>query len=387
MILPREHETPFNKAPLIRALGALLMVITILSAFTRIVTRLVTIRTLKVDDYLVVTSTIMVIAQSIAVISQGSNGLGKIDGQTDSQISSILKGSYAADILFIVALMLAKISATRAIWDMAPRERRRLIFATEILIGLWALSSVVASMFKCSLPEPWDYVNGQCFNQFAFWIYVDGLNIVTDLVITGILFEMFIKLKTSTSKKVLVIGVFGSRIFIIPPVMCHMYYYKHAIDSNNPIFSMWKPTVIIQVIQCLSVMATCIPYLKPFMDSLNSGQMKAGELPGTGSNSRSRSGGYGTGQTSRLRGNTAVGITSVTTMATNASHRRKNYEMIDMDKSRDRGTKKKPTLPTVTAACEAGGSWDGQSHTSQTVLVEQTWRVDIERKAMTPRPT
>ncbi|KAH7124729.1 hypothetical protein EDB81DRAFT_664332 [Dactylonectria macrodidyma] len=385
MILPREYETPFNKAPLIRAIGALMMVFTILSAFTRIATRLVTIRTLKIDDYLVIVSTVMVIAQSMAVIAQGSHGLGKIDGLTTNQISFILKGSYAADILFILALLLAKVSATRAIVDMAPRERRRRVFITEGIIIFWALSSTVAAAFKCSLPEPWDYINGQCFNQFSFWIYVDGLNIVTDLAITSILFIMFMKLKTSTSKKILVMSVFGSRILIIPPVICHMYYYKRATDSNNPMFSMWTPTVIIQVIQCLSVMTTCIPYLKPFMDSFDTGQMKASELPGTrGSNTRSRSGGHTTDQASRLRGNAAVGLSSVTTIATNASHRRQKYEMIDMDKSKDWGNKKKITSPTTTTACEAGRSWDGQSHTSQTVLVEQTWRVDVERKAITP---
>lgn len=69
---------------------------------------------------------------------------------------------------------------------------------------------------------------------------------------------------------------------------------------------------------------------------------------------------------------------SVTTLATNASHRRQNYEMMDMDKSRGRGNK-----ATITAASEPGASWDGQSHTSQTVLVQQTWRVDVHKKDST----
>lgn len=43
-------------------------------------------------------------------------------------------------------------------------------------------------------------------------MYVDCLNIVTDLAITAILFEMFMKLKTSASKKALVMSVFGSRV-------------------------------------------------------------------------------------------------------------------------------------------------------------------------------
>lgn len=65
---------------------------------------------------------------------------------------------------------------------------------------------------------------------------------------------------------------------------------------------------------------------------------------------------------------------SVTTMASNASYRRQNYEMMDMGKSRDRGNK-----ATVTAASEPTGPWDRQSHTSQTVLVEQSWAVDVQK--------
>ncbi|KAJ4262909.1 hypothetical protein NW762_006522 [Fusarium torreyae] len=342
------------------------MVIAILSAITRLVTRLATIRTLKTDDIFVAASTIVAIAQSIAVITQGANGMGKLHGSSNSQISTIMKAQYASDALFILVLLLAKISATRTIWGMAPRKRRKMILATEGLIGAWAISSIVASFFQCSLPEPWDYINGQCFNRPAFWAYIDAMNIITDLAITLILVQLFIHLKTSTAKKTLVIGVFGSRML-----------YR-AIESKNPMFDMWKPTVIVQIIQCMSVMATCIPYLKPFLDSLESGQMIAGDLRGAsskGSNSRSRSGGYATGDTSRHKNTTSRGLRSVTTMATNASHRRQNYEMMDMERSSHRMNK-----TTVTAAAEQNGSWDGQSHTSQTVLVEQTWRVDVHRK-------
>ncbi|EEU33353.1 uncharacterized protein NECHADRAFT_82920 [Fusarium vanettenii 77-13-4] len=383
MILPREHETPFNKAPLIRAVTALLMVISILSAITRLVTRMATAGNLKLDDILVGASTkIMAIAQSIAVIIQGANGLGKMQGLSADQVSSILKAQYTSDVLFILTLLLAKISATRTIWGMAPRKRRGLIWATEGMIGAWALSSIAASFFQCSIPEPWDYVEGQCFNRYAFWVYVDALNIITDLAITSILVDMFIHLKTSVAKKTLVIGVFGCRTFIIPPIICHMYYYKAATESNNPIFDMWPPTIITQVILCLSVMATCIPYLKPFLDSLESGQMIAGDLRGAsskGSNSRSRSGpsGYASASahTTRPRDKSARGIMSVADMASNASYRRQNYEMMDMGKSRDRGNQ-----ATVTAASEANGSWDRHSQTSQTVLVEQSWTVDVHRE-------
>uniref|UniRef100_A0A8H7KA19 Rhodopsin domain-containing protein n=1 Tax=Bionectria ochroleuca TaxID=29856 RepID=A0A8H7KA19_BIOOC len=387
MILPREHETPFNKAPVIRAVAALLMVIAIFSAVTRIVTRLLTVGAFKKDDQLVAAATVVVIAQSAAVISQGANGLGKLESLGPEQVSYILKSHYASDILYIAALLLSKVSATRTLWGMAPRERRKAIWAIEALIAAWASSSILAALFQCSLPQPWDFVHGQCFNRSIFWIYVDALNIVTDLAITGILVEMFIKLKTSTSKKILVISVFGCRIFIIPPIVSHMYYFKRIADSPNPLFDMWQPTVIVQVIQCLSIMATCIPYLKPFMDSLNSGQMAAGDYRGTrskGSNSRSQSA-YASARMSRpprsLRG-TGAGITSI---ATRASHRLQKYEMMDMSANHDRAGGVEENITTVTAGNKEDASnspnnrsWDGQSHTSQTVLVQSTWRVDVE---------
>jgi hypothetical protein len=169
-----------------------------------------------------------------------------------------------------------------------------------------------------------------------------------------------------------------------------MYFYKRAVESKHPIFDMWEPTVIVQVIQCMSIMATCIPYLKPFLDSLESGQMNAGDLRGTrskGSSNRSRSG-YASANThtTHTRGalNTARGITSVATLASNASHRRQNYEMFDLDnKYTDRGNKNK--VGNV-ATAEGGGSWDRESHkshTSQTVLVQQTVRVEVDNRDST----
>ncbi|KAM5381190.1 hypothetical protein ACJZ2D_003106 [Fusarium nematophilum] len=362
MIVPREHETPFNKAPVVRAIAALLMVITILSALTRIVTRLATVRSLKVDDILVAAATVVSIAQSIAVISQGFNGLGKLHGHTTYQVSAILKAQYASDALFLIALLLAKLSATRTIWGMVPWKRRYVILLTEGLIALWASSSVVASLFQCSLPNPWDYIEGQCFNRLAFWIYVGALNMVTDLAITAIIVEMLIGLKLSGAKKTLVIGVFASRVLIIPPIIYHLYYYKRAVESDNPIFYMWEPVVLLQVIQCLSVMATCLPYLKPLLDSLaDSAYLITGDLRAGDSKSRSRSNPEAYGPSSALR-----------TIAATASHRRQNYEMMGTGADSDQG--KASAAP---GASGPSGSWDGHSHTSQTVLVEDTWRAGV----------
>jgi hypothetical protein len=137
-----------------------------------------------------------------------------------------------------------------------------------------------------------------------------------------------------------------------------------------------------QVVQCMSILTTCVPHLKPFIDSLESGQMQAGGLIGTQSKcSASRSkGSKGSGQRSRTKPR-SKGLLSTGTLASNASSRHKTYEMVDMDKS-DVSVERQPRRPTAaaTASYDPTASWDSQSHTSQTVLVQNSWRVDIERK-------
>lgn len=143
---------------------------------------------------------------------------------------------------------------------------------------------------------------------------------------------------------------------------------------------MWRPYILLAVVQCLAVLTTCIPHLKPFLDSLESGQMIAGDIRQTrskGSSGRSKSGPYcgaakrhhGTTKTSTLAANP---ITSAS--AERSAERCKMYEMENME-SHHAGA------ATATAVYEPSSFWDAQSHTSQTVLVHQTWRVEVESKS------
>ncbi|CAJ0552393.1 Ff.00g063720.m01.CDS01 [Fusarium sp. VM40] len=381
MLLPREHATTTNKAPIVRAMTALLMVITILAATLRIATRLTIVGSLTLDDGFVAASAFLAIIQSIIVIFEGSAGLGIRGGLHANQVSFILKSQYASGILFITVVYLAKISATRTIWSMAPRERQRLILITEAFISAWALCSIVASLFECSLPKPWDYIHGNCFNRSVFWTVFDIVNIVTDIIITGILIDMFKSLQTPMSKKVLVIAAFGCRMLITPVIISHIYYLRKATELGNPIFDMWAPTVIVQIIQCLSILVTCVPFLKPFMDSLESGQMNAGD----GLQTRGK-GGYSKAQTGDTVGQRYFApqtFRAISSLASNASSRTRNYEMVAGDSWGDR--QEAGTVATVTVLpTKPRDTWDGQSHTSQSVLVQQTWHVEIERLSNEP---
>lgn len=88
-----------------------------------------------------------------------------------------------------------------------------------------------------------------------------------------------------------------------------MFYYNQAFESETPMFDMWIPTIINQVIQCIGIMVTCIPFWWRFLKSLESGQMGAGDIFGTmNKGNDTRSGGTSSrGQAFELRSRQAVG--------------------------------------------------------------------------------
>lgn len=75
------------------------------------------------------------------------------------------QGEYAANIFYIVSLLLAKITISMMIMTIAQRTHRRMIQAIEILIGAWAITGLAVVFFQCQLPSPWDYISSSCIQR------------------------------------------------------------------------------------------------------------------------------------------------------------------------------------------------------------------------------
>ncbi|KAJ6790134.1 hypothetical protein PWT90_05309 [Aphanocladium album] len=380
MIQPREFETPYNKSPLVRAVTAFLMVFAILSVITRLATRLLTTGSLKSDDHMIIAATALAVAQSIVVILQGANGFGQHNyALQPEQISYALKCMYAANVLYIVTLGVTKISACMTVMNVAPLDRRRGIFSVMALIVLWAVSAVVTVLFQCQVSAPWNFMTGKCVNLPVFWTYFEILNIATDLATISAIVELIWNIQAQRAMKSLVGFIFGSRLIIIPAAVCHIVYWNKAataFKSTNDTFEFWPPVIIRQVVQCLSIATACIPYLKPFLDNLESGQMRAGDAllyiksgSASSANKSSRNRGKKTGEISRSR-------ISAPRSSNPRPSTTKRFELSDISNN-PRGTKATTTIMHD----DAQPLWDGESQSSQTVLVQQSWRVDVEARS------
>jgi hypothetical protein len=75
--------------------------------------------------------------------------------------------------------------------------------------------------------------------------------------------------------------------------------YIPAFDSPNPTRALWAWTLTAQIISCITILTSCVPYLRPLLESLPSGLYASDELRRRGtpselgySRDRSKNGSY-----------------------------------------------------------------------------------------------
>lgn len=157
----------------------------------------------------------------------------------------------------------------------------------------------------------------------------------------------------------------ANRSSVVPAAATQLIFTTSALSSSDPTFSLWQASICASLVQCLSILTVCLPNLKPFLDNLESGQIRVDDLRRQG---KSRSDGYPSYQYPRNRsgqtsGNSKSRDNTMDIGVLSTAVGDEDYEMAEM------GAKAKHTQ---------NKSWDGNSHSSQTILIQQTWQVDVQ---------
>ncbi|KPA38020.1 integral membrane protein [Fusarium langsethiae] len=364
--------TDSNKSPLIQVLSLMFLVIAILACLVRTCTKLYMIKTVRADDILIIVATLLAACQTATVFNACEHGLGQHFETLSSDDKEVFfKSQYAINTMLIASLLFCKSSATMSLRIVAQKSQKWIIVICEAIVGAWGITALLVNFFQCEPPEPWMYGdNDKCINFTAFWTYYSIANIITDLVIFVVMVENVVKIQTSWSKKILVMSVFGSRIFATPAIAAQIHYSNKAFASADHSFAIWPASITIQLVQCLAILTVCLPNFKPFLDSLESGQIRVDDLRRQG---KSSSNGYPTnkpGYAGGYKSNNKTGHSNRSRALTGGS-RSQRSEIHEME---DFTILSKPRH-------EHDKSWDGQSrssHSSQNILIEQTWQVDVE---------
>ncbi|MCJ1434163.1 hypothetical protein MMC27_003530 [Xylographa pallens] len=283
--MPQTRITDENLAPLVDILIWFLLVTSVTGVAVRGATKAAIIHIVGLDDALIT------IALSSAVAVQTANGFGKpITSLSSSVVLTDLKAEYAASLLYIPGLCFSKLSVLAMIRTITPARRDRvLVYGLTVTVIAWALTAEFAAAFQCHAPRPFDYVTGMCFNRTAWMNYLEVTNIITDVALIALPFFIIWNVKTSAKRKASVLVVFALRIFVMAVSICKLVYWNHLSTSADPTLDLWPVAICTELIQCLEILAACCLYLKPFLESLESGFISGGDLRRRGEDSLSGS--------------------------------------------------------------------------------------------------
>jgi hypothetical protein len=269
--MPQDFDLTGDRSPLVQILTWFLLLVGFFSICARLLTKYVIRRSIEWDDKLIIGSEIILLFQAVCVSIAASQGLGKpFDTLTEDSIDRIQKANYASIPLLILSLALTKWSLSVFINQLCPHGiHRKLDLGLRVLVGLWLASSVITSLFQCALPTPWNFLqNDRCIDRRAWWIYVAAFNILTEVAFVAFYIEIFRQLQVSVLKRASLFAVFSTRLLVAGAAAAQLFVFVNVYSSPSITRSLLIPTLCNQAMACLSIVTACIPYLKPFMESI-----------------------------------------------------------------------------------------------------------------------
>ena len=234
---------------------------------------------------------------SIALIEAVDDGLGKMEKLLDpTHIANVVKAQYAADILYIAALALAKVSILLLLYRLSvARMHKKVAMTTVAVTGVWALAGIITIAAECGSHLPWTSQPPQCIDIRSFWIGFAVPDILTELVVTILPVLMMIPVQVATSKKAVIVIAFVFRVLVIVGTITRLCYMQPATtNAPNITWLAINYNIATATLLSASIMTACIPCLKPFLDGFDSGMLGVSfkdRIPGgVSSASRSRGG-------------------------------------------------------------------------------------------------
>ncbi|KAK0117718.1 hypothetical protein ONS95_012046 [Cadophora gregata] len=288
-----------NQGPIVNIAAWIGMTIMVLCVLTRVISKYTIVRRATVDDGLILATMVFATLHTVMLSSMVANGLGTPQSTvSNNEIIEIEKFGYTSQLLYIPALALAKLSTVVYLRALSPVARFAIVNqAIEAFVIVWAIASEFAIAFQCALPTPYAILTSKCFNTVTFWNVTGIFDILTDMAITILPAYLVWGVKMPKSKKALVILVFGARMFIIPLTIWRLEVINVDARPSIPDQTLASyHTYLATTVQLnFAIVAACIPFLKPFMESMNSGSYIASAANmdstyGAGSKLGSRSG-------------------------------------------------------------------------------------------------
>ncbi|KAF1949615.1 hypothetical protein CC80DRAFT_256910 [Byssothecium circinans] len=298
--MDQEIVSDVNRTPVVQIVTWLCLAVSILAFFTHAGIKFHATRAMGAETILVFLSLVFGTAQSISVLLQTSNGFGKPSSTLgDGEVDAILKSEYAATMLFFCSIAFSKFTLIAFIHGLTPRQSYRCInYGLGGFSLAWLLVAIFVSAFQCPLPRPWEKARPGCIDYLNWWNAATSMNIISEIAIVGLEVSIILALQIRWPRKASIVSLFACRLLVVVAIalQLHLSHKENSSSRKDDVaLGYWQSTVGNQVVQCLGIVTTTLPYANMFMESFESGLIGAERVGG-----RSGKSGDGSGRTYEL---------------------------------------------------------------------------------------
>ncbi|KAH9890135.1 hypothetical protein F4778DRAFT_773126 [Xylariomycetidae sp. FL2044] len=288
------QDSPENHGTVMNVVSWFLLVTSSLVVITRFGTKRLVSKQFHADDALIIVSQILGISQTIATSIAVSNGLARHSPESENVgVAAFQKALYATNILFVAGQTASKLSVVVFIRIISPVTLHRtlltVIAATTIL---WALTSTAPLVFQCSTPRVWDLTNNVCISREAVWYYISTLNMLLDVCLVVLPILVAWQLQTNVRRKLTITSCFSARVLSMAAIGWQIGETGALSSIVDLTMAYWPFYLAMASAQHLGVITACAPYLKPFLDSLESGLIRSDDIRRRAGASHKSSSGY-----------------------------------------------------------------------------------------------
>ncbi|KAI1418305.1 hypothetical protein F5Y13DRAFT_196110 [Hypoxylon sp. FL1857] len=271
--------TESNMNPILQMTTWLLLALTSLMLCFRFLTKffLKTNQRFGWEEMLITAAFLAGLGESVTFLIPEGEIFGKERSDiSDDELTAGLKVQYAGELLYILALGLAKLSVCAGLTALSPETgHRRLTGVFVVAVIIWSLVAFIGSAFQCGSHGPWEPGSGiKCVDKHAFLEYVAITNILTDVALIALPTAVIYPLKMSVRTRITVLSFFSVRILAIVATICQLIYLPRLFEHDFTLRG-FPYYLSMQFVQFSSISAACAAYFWPFLRSLRSGLISA----------------------------------------------------------------------------------------------------------------
>ncbi|KAB8072948.1 hypothetical protein BDV29DRAFT_202039 [Aspergillus leporis] len=264
--------------------GALGLVVSLVSFLIRLYVRLVLSPPLAYDDFVLLGATIVAIVQTSLLFTAVSQGFGtSIDLLQDNQVYKIQTLITISDILTLITIYISKCCVVGIHLRLTPQKlHNRISRVTLALCTAWIITAVFIIAINCELNRPWKGAGGQCVNlanqtQLQRWQFIVSMDILTEILLFALAVTLLSGLFMPLKRKIPIGFAFFFRLPLIIFSIFHIYILNRNIASPDSTLAAVPPIMWSQVELNYALVACSVFCLRPFMAAVSTNYGTAGD--------------------------------------------------------------------------------------------------------------